>query len=68
MSMQYENNDKNETENVLNLLGFNSSDEFSYYLNKILDLKPLPQEMDEKNWEAIKSNKAKLKNYPFDVQ
>lgn len=64
----YENNDKNETENVLNLLGFNSSDEFSDYLNKILDLKPLPQEMDEKNWEAIKSNKAKLKNYPFDVQ
>jgi len=61
----YEEQDKKETEKVMELLGFASTDAFAEYLEGLLKLKELPEGMDEANWNAIKNNKAKLKNYPY---
>jgi len=61
----YEEQDKKETEKVMELLGFASTDAFAEYLEGLLKLKELPEGMDEANWNAIKNNKEKLKNYPY---
>lgn len=59
--------DKREAENVLKLLGFESCDKFQSYLKAILGEVTLPEGMMEKNADLILANKAKLKNYPFDI-
>lgn len=61
----YSKNDSAEIENVLGLLGFNTVEGFRTYLEDLLHFEALPEGMDEKNWELLKSNQAKLKNYPF---
>ncbi|MBE5939110.1 MAG: iron-containing alcohol dehydrogenase [Lachnospiraceae bacterium] len=63
----YEKEDKETVQTVMNLLGFESTDKFDDYLKDLLKFKPLPEGMYERNWEALKCNKAKLKNYPFSL-
>lgn len=58
---------KEETAEVLEMLGFESCEAFSEYLEEILGKVELPDGMMEKNADTILSNKAKLKNYPFDI-
>ncbi len=59
--------DKKETDEVLNLLGFESADELKDYLSRILGDTDKAKELMEKNADSILSNEAKLKNYPFTI-
>ena len=59
--------DKEEAGEVLRLLGFESADALSDYLDKILGDTEVSKEMLKKNAESILSNEAKLKNYPFSI-
>lgn len=59
--------DKEETKKVLELLGFESIMELKSYLSEILGSVDMPDGMMEKNADLILSNKAKLKNYPFEI-
>lgn len=59
--------DKTQSEEVLSLLGFESCEAFKNYLGEILGDVELPEGMMEKNADLILSNKAKLKNYPFNI-
>ena len=59
--------DKREAGEILTLLGFESTDAFSDYLDKILGDTEVSKEILEKNAESILSNEAKLKNYPFSI-
>ena len=52
---------------VLEFLGFKSYDELSDYLGALLGKIDIPDELILNNAKMISENKAKLKNYPFDV-
>ncbi len=59
--------DSKEACEVLSLLGFESQEAFSDYLDKILGDTEVSKEILEKNAESILSNESKLKNYPFSI-
>lgn len=59
--------DKETSKEVLQLLGFNDYSDFRTYLREILGTIEVPKELMIKNIESLLSNKAKLKNYPFEV-
>lgn len=59
--------DKNETEKVLELLGFDSTTELKAYLNRILGEVNLTDHLRLENAREVIANKGKLKNYPFPV-
>ena len=59
--------DKDESGKVLEILGFSSYDIFSNYLKEILGEVDIPKELVKRNAKQIFENKAKLKNYPFEV-
>ncbi len=59
--------DKETSKEVLNLLGFKDYSNFRKYLREILGTIKVPKELMIKNVESLLSNKAKLKNYPFEV-
>lgn len=59
--------DKSETAKVLELLGFSSYDKLKAYLEALLGKVDVPKELSERNVELLYANKAKLKNYPFDI-
>ena len=52
---------------VLNLLGFDNLDELEEYLDFVLGHVSVTDDMKKANVDAILSNAAKLKNYPFEV-
>lgn len=56
-----------EARKVLGFLGFSCYDKFDKYLLELLGEVAIPEELVKRNAEQIYSNKAKLKNYPFDV-
>ncbi len=58
---------KEDSAKVLEFLGFSSYDDFSEYLEKMLGKVDVPDELAKKNVELLYENKAKLKNYPFEV-
>ena len=59
--------DRQEADQVLKLLGFDSCEALKEYLAEILGDMDIPDGMMEKNADLILSNKAKLKNYPFEI-
>ena len=65
----YVENYKNaeDVKNVMNMLGFDSAKEFRSYLNELLGMVDVPADIMDRNVEDLLSNKAKLKNYPFNV-
>ena len=60
---------KNRTESakVLGFLGFRDYDEFSDYLSELLGKVSISEELVKRNVEILFENKAKLKNYPYNV-
>lgn len=59
--------DKSDTTKVLELLGFSSYDKLKVYLEALLGKVDVPKELSVRNVELLYANKAKLKNYPFDI-
>ena len=59
--------DKKDSAKVLEILGFSSYDKLKDYLGDLLGEVDVPKELSEKNVELLYMNKAKLKNYPFDI-
>lgn len=59
--------DKNESNRVLELLGFSNAKELRGYLNELLGKTELPPELLSANADGILANAGKLKNYPFKV-
>lgn len=58
---------KEDVKDVLDILGFESADEFGSYLCKLLGEVELPEGMMEANADEIMANAAKLKNYPYEI-
>ncbi len=65
----YVENYKNteDVKNVMDMLGFVDAKEFRKYLNELLGFVEVPTDIMDRNVEDLLSNKAKLKNYPFEV-
>ena len=61
----YEN--RMESSKVLGFLGFRDYDEFSDYLSELLGKVSISEELVKRNVEILFENKAKLKNYPYNV-
>lgn len=59
--------DKSDVSNVLDMLGFSTAAEFRKYLNELIGTVEVPEDIMDRNVEALLSNKAKLKNYPFEI-
>ncbi len=59
--------DKQDSKEVLDLLGFSSYKEFRLYLKELLGPVTLNDELMNNNADSILSNTAKLKNYPFEI-
>lgn len=59
--------DKKASQEVIDMLGFKNSQELKAYLKEILGPVEISKELMEKNADLILENKAKLKNYPFDI-
>lgn len=59
--------DKKETKEILDILGFDSEASLKKYLSGILGEVEISEELKEANANAVYENKAKLKNYPFEV-
>ncbi len=65
----YVENYKNiqDVDNVMNMLGFNDAKSFRMYLNELLGTVDVSKDIMDRNIEDLLSNKAKLKNYPFEI-
>ncbi len=65
----YVENYKNteDVKNVMEMLGFDSAADFRKYLVNLLGVVEVSTQLMDKNVEDILSNKAKLKNYPFEI-
>lgn len=59
--------DKSDVSSVLDMLGFSTAAEFRKYLNELIGIVEVPEDIMDRNVEDLLSNKAKLKNYPFDI-
>lgn len=59
--------DKEESKRVVEMLGFADAKAFRQYLNKLLGIVEVPENIMERNVMDLLSNKAKLKNYPFEI-
>lgn len=59
---------KEEVQFVLERLKFASVEEFTKYLDEILGKVEIPEELWKADVEAIMSNQAKLKNYPYQME
>ncbi len=59
--------DKIDVQNVMDMLGFADAKEFREYLTQLLGVVEVSENIMDKNVEDILSNKAKLKNYPFEI-
>ena len=57
--------DKEETDRLLDLLGFSDIRAFSEYIHRVLGKVELPEELWERDMKALLENPAKLKNYPY---
>lgn len=58
---------KEESKRVLDFMDFDDYDSFSAYLKELLGDVQIPEELVKRNAAQIFENKAKLKNYPYDV-
>jgi len=59
--------DETDVQNVMDMLGFADAKEFRGYLTQLLGVVEVSEKIMDKNIEDILSNKAKLKNYPFEI-
>lgn len=59
--------DKSESKAVLEMLGFSDYQEFRNYLREILGEVKVSDEIMNNNADSLLENKAKLKNYPFEI-
>lgn len=58
---------KEETKEILDILGFDDAKSFKEYLTNVLGEVEITDELKKENAKAVFANKAKLKNYPFEV-
>lgn len=58
---------KDDVNECLNLLGFNNEVEFRKYMTDLLGVVEVKEELLEKCATDLIANKAKLKNFPFDI-
>ena len=61
----YEN--KEEVQSVLERMGFASVEDFTQYLDELLGKVEIPEGLWIEDVKSIMANKAKLKNYPFEM-
>lgn len=59
--------DKKDVEEVLRLLGFIDASAFRQYLRELLGVVEVEEALMRKNVQGLLANKAKLKNYPFEI-
>lgn len=59
--------DDNDVSSVLSMMGFSTKTEFRKYLNELIGVVQVPKDIMDRNVSDLLSNKAKLKNYPFDI-
>ena len=57
----------NDVNNVMDMLGFDGASDFRKYLNDLLGFVEVSSEIMDRNVNDLMSNKAKLKNYPFEI-
>lgn len=57
----------NDVNNVMEMLGFANASDFRKYLNDLLGFVEVSNEIMDRNVNDLMSNKAKLKNYPFEI-
>lgn len=58
---------KEDVEEVLRLLAFEDVSTFRQYLRELLGVVEVEEALMQKNVQGLLVNKAKLKNYPFDI-
>ena len=59
--------DEEDVKNVMDMLGFADAKNFRDYLRKLIGVVEVPSDIMDRNVVELMSNKAKLKNYPFEV-
>lgn len=59
--------DEKDVKNIMDMLGFADAKAFRKYLNELLGMVDVPSDIMDRNVEDLMSNKAKLKNYPFEI-
>ena len=59
--------DKEEANRILKMLGFTSIEEFVSYLKELLGEVEISKELLDRDIDDLLANRAKLKNYPFEI-
>ena len=59
--------DKKESEEVLQILGFENAADFRAYLRELLGVVEVSEELMKTTAQGLLANPAKLKNYPFEI-
>ena len=59
--------EKEEANRILNILGFDSIEAFASYLKELLGEVEISNDLLDRDIDDLLANRAKLKNYPFEI-